>query len=74
MNDRLSDDELKDLLSQKATPAPWYVRHLDNDHAMSLTAVSTVPDTGNTSVGRNLPSGNHCRHSGSRASLCLRRR
>jgi hypothetical protein len=54
MNDRLSDDELKDLLSQKATPAPWYVRHLDNDHAMSLTAVSTVPDTGNTSVGRNL--------------------
>jgi hypothetical protein len=48
MNNRLSDDELKDLLalSQKATPAPWYVRHLDDDHAMSLTAVSTVPDTG----------------------------
>lgn len=29
-----------------ATPGPWHVRDMDDDHAMSLTAVSTVPDDG----------------------------
>jgi len=29
-----------------ASPGPWHVRHLDDDHAMSFTAVSTRPDTG----------------------------
>ncbi|MEV5955886.1 hypothetical protein AB0M11_19295 [Streptomyces sp. NPDC051987] len=29
-----------------ATPGPWFVRHLDDRHAMNLLAVSTVADTG----------------------------
>ncbi|WP_369223073.1 hypothetical protein AB5J52_18435 [Streptomyces sp. R39] len=29
-----------------ATPGPWFVRSLDDSHAMNLVAVSTVPDTG----------------------------
>ncbi|THV30209.1 hypothetical protein [Glycomyces paridis] len=28
--------------SAAATPGPWFVRFLDDDHAMSLVAVSTV--------------------------------
>ncbi|MEU8971291.1 hypothetical protein AB0D11_18815 [Streptomyces monashensis] len=44
----VSDEELDDLeeLVQAATPGPWFVRVLDDDHAMNLVAVSTVPDTG----------------------------
>jgi hypothetical protein len=44
----LTDQELDDLdeLAQAATPGPWHVRDLDDDDAMSLVAVSTVPDTG----------------------------
>jgi hypothetical protein len=43
----LSDDELTELaeLAEHATPGPWYVRDLDDEHAMSLVAVSTQPDT-----------------------------
>lgn len=29
-----------------ATPGPWFVRTLDDDRAMNLVAVSTVPDAG----------------------------
>ncbi|MEU9276020.1 hypothetical protein AB0D87_31405 [Streptomyces sp. NPDC048342] len=29
-----------------ATPGPWFVRNLDDSHAMNLRAVSTVADTG----------------------------
>jgi len=44
----LTDDELEqiELRYNAATPGPWFVRHLDDDYAMSLTAVSTRPDTG----------------------------
>jgi hypothetical protein len=44
---RLSDQELQELLNlaKHATPRPWYVRHLDDSHAMNLTAISTSPDT-----------------------------
>jgi hypothetical protein len=43
-----TDAELAELeeLSNAATPGPWFVRQLDDDFAMSLVAVSTVPDTG----------------------------
>lgn len=33
-------------LAGAATPGPWHVRQLDDDFAMSLVAISTVPDTG----------------------------
>ncbi|TGB02586.1 hypothetical protein E2651_26750 [Streptomyces sp. MZ04] len=44
----LTDDDLHDIagIAAAATPGPWHVRQLDDDHAMSLVAVSTVPDTG----------------------------
>ncbi|TRV82105.1 hypothetical protein FKN01_02225 [Streptomyces sp. 130] len=44
----LSDGELDELeeLAQAATPGPWFVRCLDDEHAMNLIAVSTTPDTG----------------------------
>ncbi|MER5866180.1 hypothetical protein [Kitasatospora sp. NPDC002040] len=32
--------------AEAATPGPWHVRELDDDDAMSLVAISTVPDTG----------------------------
>jgi hypothetical protein len=38
-------EEIEELCSV-ATPAPWFVRTLDDDSAMNLVAVSTVPDTG----------------------------
>ncbi len=44
----LTEEELAGIeeLLAAATPGPWYVRELDDDHAMCLVAVSTVPDTG----------------------------
>ncbi|MEV5571280.1 hypothetical protein AB0L06_14615 [Spirillospora sp. NPDC052269] len=44
----LSDEELDSLeeVADAATPGPWYVRQLDDTHAMCLVAVSTVPDSG----------------------------
>lgn len=47
-NDVLTDGELAAIEGRAAaaTPGPWYVRQLDDDHAASLVAVSTVPDTG----------------------------
>ncbi|MFK0104715.1 hypothetical protein [Streptomyces sp. NPDC091217] len=38
-------DEIEELRSV-ATPGPWFVRILDDTHAMNLIAVSTVEDTG----------------------------
>jgi hypothetical protein len=40
-------EEIEELCSA-ATPAPWFVRTLDDDSAMNLVAVSTAPDTGTT--------------------------
>ncbi|GLY33682.1 hypothetical protein Kisp02_70470 [Kineosporia sp. NBRC 101731] len=44
----LDDSELEEIevLASVATPGPWFVRFLDDDSAMNLVAVSTVPDTG----------------------------
>jgi hypothetical protein len=42
-NEELEEIELR---CEAATPGPWFVRHLDDDYAMNLTAVSTTPDTG----------------------------
>ncbi|MFD8687347.1 hypothetical protein [Streptomyces sp. NPDC059651] len=44
----LTDEELADIeeLTEATTPGPWYLRILDDDWAMGLVAVSTVPDTG----------------------------
>lgn len=33
-------------LDAAATPGPWFVRQLDDAHAMSAVTVSTAPDTG----------------------------
>ncbi|MBN6054223.1 hypothetical protein JYK22_19935, partial [Nonomuraea sp. RK-328] len=43
-----TDEELAAIeeLAEAATPGPWFVRHLDDEHAMNLVAISTVPDTG----------------------------
>ncbi|WP_328885362.1 hypothetical protein [Streptomyces sp. NBC_00316] len=44
----LTDEELAEIeeLTEATTPGPWYFRSLDDDWAMSLVAVSTLPDTG----------------------------
>lgn len=44
----LTDEELAAIeeLADAATPGPWFVRHLDDDQAMNLVAISTAPDTG----------------------------
>lgn len=44
----LTDEELAEIeeLAGAATPGPWHVRQLDDGFAMSLVAISTVPDTG----------------------------
>ncbi|WP_327128770.1 hypothetical protein [Streptomyces sp. NBC_01727] len=44
----LTDEELAEIeeLTEATTPGPWYVRTLDDDWAMNLVAVSTLPDTG----------------------------
>jgi len=53
-----SEAELAEIadLTARATPGPWHVRHLDDDHAMSLVAVSTEPDTG---LGERWPDFDH---------------
>jgi hypothetical protein len=55
----LSENELTELLemARRATPVPWHVRHLDDADAMSLTAISTVPDTGQCERWPNFESG-----------------
>ncbi|MEV7237244.1 hypothetical protein AB0N06_25750 [Streptomyces sp. NPDC051020] len=54
----LTDEELAEIeeLAGAATPGPWHVRQLDDDFAMSLVAISTVPDTG---VGERWPDFDH---------------
>ncbi|MFC4033412.1 hypothetical protein ACFO3J_18270 [Streptomyces polygonati] len=54
----LSDGELDELdeLARAATPGPWFVRGLDDEHAMNLVAVSTTPDTG---LGERWPNFDH---------------
>ena len=44
----LTEEELAAIeeLAESATPGPWFVRYLDDDHAMNLVAIGTVPDTG----------------------------
>jgi len=44
----MREDELEEIeaLCSATTPGPWFVRTLDDDHAMNLVAVSTTPDTG----------------------------
>ncbi|MFC5832780.1 hypothetical protein [Nonomuraea insulae] len=32
--------------AEVATPGPWFIRLLDDEDAMNLVAISTVPDTG----------------------------
>jgi hypothetical protein len=48
VTESLSDDDLDQILARcdASTPGPWFVRQLDDTHAMSLMAVSTTPDTG----------------------------
>ncbi|GAA3018050.1 hypothetical protein GCM10020229_31650 [Kitasatospora albolonga] len=54
----ISDAELAEIeeLANAATPGPWHVRQLDDAHAMSLVAISTVPDTG---LGERWPDFDH---------------
>ena len=53
-----SHQELENLLelARKATARPWYVRSLDDSHAMNMIAISTTPDTGR---GERWPDFNH---------------
>lgn len=46
MNERLSDEDLAAIERRAgaASSGPWFVRRLDDDHAMNLVAVSTAPD------------------------------
>jgi len=43
----LTDEVLAEIeaAAKSATPSPWYVRFLDDNVFMNLTAISTVPDT-----------------------------
>ncbi|GAB2862099.1 hypothetical protein GCM10027074_31760 [Streptomyces deserti] len=45
-SDPALDLDAIDELCAAATPGPWFVRNLDDEHAMNLVAVSAVPDTG----------------------------
>ena len=51
-----SELDLIEELANSATPGPWYVRQLDDREAMSLVAISTVPDTG---LGERWPNFQH---------------
>lgn len=44
----MTEEELAEIeeLAEAATPGPWHVRDLDDEDAMSLVGISTVPDTG----------------------------
>ncbi|MFJ3713690.1 hypothetical protein [Streptomyces sp. NPDC090053] len=54
----LTDEELDEIeeLAGAATPGPWHVRQLDDEFAMSLVAISTVPDSG---IGERWPDFDH---------------
>jgi hypothetical protein len=55
----LTEDELAAIeeLVAAATPGPWYVRNLDDDHAANLVAVSTAPDASRTQRWPNFDAG-----------------
>lgn len=40
-------------LDRAASPGPWFVRHLDDDYAMSAVAVATRPGSGEGGSMRN---------------------
>ena len=44
----IDDEELRRIEERvdNTTPGPWFVRELDDAAAMSMVAISTVPDTG----------------------------
>lgn len=46
--DRIDDEELRRIEERvdNTTPGPWFVRELDDQAAMSMVAISTVPDSG----------------------------
>ncbi|MFF9807073.1 hypothetical protein ACF1G5_18480 [Streptomyces coeruleorubidus] len=44
-SDDLDLDAIEELCAA-ATPGPWFVRNLDDDHAMNLVGVGTMEDTG----------------------------
>ncbi|MEV6706669.1 hypothetical protein [Micromonospora wenchangensis] len=54
----MREGELEEIeeLCEAATPAPWFVRTLNDKNAMNLVAVSTSPDTG---VAERWPSFDH---------------
>ncbi|MEU3849729.1 hypothetical protein [Streptomyces sp. NPDC029554] len=45
--DDLDLDTIEELCAA-ATPGPWFVRNVDDEHAMNLVAVSTGEGTGRT--------------------------
>ena len=47
----LGDDQLREIeeRAEAATPGPWQVRFLDDDHAANLVAIATTPETGHPS-------------------------
>lgn len=44
--DDVSESKLEEIANRAAaaTPGPWFVQDLDDDHAMSLIAVSTCEE------------------------------
>ncbi|MET7716172.1 hypothetical protein [Streptomyces sp. NPDC005407] len=54
----MTDEELAEIaeLADAATPGPWHVRQLDDEYAMGLVAISTVPDT---EAGERWPAFDH---------------
>lgn len=45
VSDDLDLDAIEELCAA-ATPGPWFVRNLDDDHAMNMVGVGTVEDSG----------------------------
>jgi hypothetical protein len=68
----MDDLDRLEALHNAATPAPWYVRYLDDRHFMNTVGVSTRPDTGGHEVSGNeqrAGGGDDCRHPAARATL-----
>jgi hypothetical protein len=42
----LDDLDALECLNVAATPGPWFVRQLNDEHCMGAIAVSTMPETG----------------------------
>lgn len=54
----ITNEELDEIeeRANAATPGPWHVRRLDDEDAMNLVAISTIPDTG---LGERWPEFHH---------------